>query len=68
MDLGGRLVTPPVWYEVTRIDDPGRVLGHVEAPYLARALRTARVLWGGREEEYSLRPVRRPPGWRRSGR
>ncbi len=63
------------WYEVTRKGGDGvqpvrgdGVLGYVEAEYLARALRTARVLWGGREEEYSLRPVRRPPGWRRSGR
>jgi len=56
------------WYEVSRVSDPGRVLGHVEAVYLATALKTARVLWGGRPEDYALRPVRRPPGWKRSGR
>jgi len=56
------------WYEVTRLDDPARVLGHIEAQYLATALRTARTLWGGRPEDYALRPVRRPPGWKRSGR
>ena len=61
-------MAPAQWYEVTRLSDPGRVLGHIEAAYLARALRTARVLWGGREEDYSLRPVPRPPRWKGRGR
>jgi len=60
--------SPAQWYEVSRVSDPGRVLGHIEAQYLTTALRTARTLWGGRAEDYALRPVPRPPRWRRSGR
>ena len=52
------------WYEVTCDDDPGRVLGHIQAEYLATALRVAGTLWG-RGRAYTLRPVRRPPRWRR---
>jgi len=53
------------WYEVSRIEAPGTVLGHLEAPYLTTALQVAVRLWGGRAEDYALRPVRRPPGWGR---
>ena len=52
------------WYEVSRAGSPGEILGHLEAPYLTTALQVAVRLWGGRAEDYALRPVQRPPGWR----